>query len=112
MEISTETKNGALIAKVEGRIDGSNARDFESAVQTAVNDCDGAVVLDCENLSYISSAGLRVILLTAKTLEKRNVKLVLCALSEPIAEVFQISGFDQIIATHSSRGEALATVGS
>ena len=112
MEISTETRNGALIAKAEGRIDGANARDFESAVQSAVRDCEGPVIIDCENLSYISSAGLRAILLIAKTLGKRKVKFALCALSEPIAEIFQISGFDQIISTHSSRDEALAAVGS
>ena len=63
MEISTETRNGALIAKAEGRIDGANARDFESAVQSAVRDCEVPVIIDCENLSYISSAGLRAILL-------------------------------------------------
>jgi len=112
MEITTETRNGALIARAEGRIDGANARDFESAVQTAVRDCEGAVIIDCENLSYISSAGLRAILLIAKTLGKRQVKFALCSLSEPIAEIFQISGFDQIISTHSSRDEALAAVDS
>lgn len=110
MEISTETSNGALIARAEGRIDGANARDFESAVQTAVRDCEGAFIIDCENLSYISSAGLRAILLIAKTLGKRQVKFALCSLSDPIAEIFQISGFDQIISTHSSRDEALAAV--
>ncbi len=112
MEINTETRNGALIAKAEGRIDGENARDFESAVQTAVRDREGAVIIDCQNLSYISSAGLRAILLIAKTLGKRDVKFALCSLSEPIAEIFQISGFDQIISTHSSRDEALAAVDS
>ena len=110
MEISTETRNGALIAKAEGRIDGANARDFESAVQSVVHDYEGPVIIDCENLSYISSAGLRAILLIAKTLGKRKVKFALCSLSEPIAEIFQISGFDQIISTHSSRDEALAAV--
>ena len=112
MDISTENKNGALIANAEGRIDGANARDFESAVQTAVRDSEGPVIIDCENLTYISSAGLRAILLIAKTLGKRNVKFALCSLSAPIAEIFQISGFDQIISTHPSRDEALAAVGS
>ena len=112
MEISTETRNGTLIAKAEGRIDGSNARDFESAVQSAVRDCEGPVIIDCENLSYISSAGLRAILLIAKALGKRNVKFALCSLSAPIAEIFQISGFDQIISTHPSLDKALVAVGS
>ena len=111
MEIITESKNGALMARAEGRIDGANARDFESAVQAAISECQGPVIIDCENLSYISSAGLRAILLIAKTLGKRQVKFALCSLSAPIAEIFQISGFDQIISTHPSQDDALAAVG-
>ena len=111
MHINTENKDGALIAKAKGRIDGANARDFERAVQDAIRDCEGPVIIDCEHLSYISSAGLRAILLIAKTLGKRKVKFALCSLSEPIAEIFQISGFDQIISTHSSQDEALSAVG-
>ena len=68
MEISTENRDGALIARAVGRIDGANARDFEAAVQTAIHECEGPVIVDCEGLSYISSAGLRAILLIAKTL--------------------------------------------
>ena len=111
MEITTENKGGALIARAEGRIDGANARDFESAVQAAISEWEGSVIIDCGNLSYISSAGLRAILLIAKTLGKRKVKFALCSLSAPIAEIFQISGFDQIISTHPSQDEALAAVG-
>ncbi len=110
MEIKTESVSGALIARAEGRIDGANAREFESAVQAAISECEGPVIIDCENLSYISSAGLRALLLIAKTLGKRSVKFALCSLSAPIAKIFQISGFDQIISTHPSRAEALAAV--
>ena len=110
MEISTENRDGALIAMAVGRIDGANARDFEAAVQAAVRDRQEPVLIDCEELAYISSAGLRAILLIAKSLGKRNVKFALCSLSEPIAEVFQISGFDQIISTHPSQPEAITAV--
>ena len=68
MDISTENRNGALIARAVGRIDGANARDFEAAVQSAISASEGPVIIDCEDLSYISSAGLRAILLIAKTL--------------------------------------------
>ena len=112
MEITTESENGVLIARAEGRIDGANARDFESAVLAAVRECKGAFLIDCEELSYISSAGLRAMLLIAKALAKREVPFALCSLSDPVAEIFQISGFDQIISIHRSRDEALGAVGS
>ena len=112
MDIKTESSNGTLIAKAEGRIDGVNARDFEEAMKAAISSEYSTVIIDLEGLSYISSAGLRVILLIAKTLRKRNAELVLCSLSNPIREVFEISGFDKIIPVHASREQALASVGS
>ena len=112
MDIKTERNDGTLIAKAEGRIDGVNARDFEEAMKAAINSDDSTVVIDLEGLSYISSAGLRVILLIAKTLRKRNAELSLCSLSDPIREVFEISGFDKIIPVHASREQALAAIGS
>ena len=80
-------------------------------MKAAISSDDNTVVMDLEGLSYISSAGLRVILLIAKTLRKRNADLILCSLSDPIREVFEISGFDKIIPVHASREQALAAVG-
>lgn len=111
MAISTERDGGTLIAKTEGRVDGSNAREFQDALEEAIEPTDTAVVLDLENLSYISSAGLRVILLTAKTLRKQDAKLAVCSLSDSIKQVFEISGFDKIIPIHASQAEAVSAVG-
>ena len=111
MDIQTERTDGTLVAKAEGRIDGVNARDFEEALKAAISGDEKAVVMDLEGLSYISSAGLRVILLIAKTLRKREADFMLCSLSDPIREVFEISGFDKIIPVHASRADALATIG-
>lgn len=110
MGISTEREGVTLIAKTEGRVDGANAREFQDALEEAIDPADRAVILDLENLSYISSAGLRVILLTAKTLRKQNASLSVCSLSEPIRQVFEISGFDKIIPIHASQAEAVAAV--
>jgi anti-anti-sigma factor len=111
MQINVERKNETLITKVEGRIDGGNAREFENALSAAIRDDDRSLILDLEDLSYISSAGLRVILLIAKTLRKRDAEFLLCSLSDPIREVFKISGFDKIIPVHDTRAEALAAPG-
>ena len=99
-----------LIAKAGGRIDGVNARDFENALRESIGEGDGAVIVDLEDLSYISSAGLRAILLIAKTLSQRGAKFALCALSAPIREVFEISGFDKIVAIHGTRREAVESM--
>ena len=108
MEINTEQVDGTLIANVGGRIDGGNAQDFESAMQKVIEDADSALIIDLSDLSYISSAGLRVILLIAKTLTKRSAKFSICGLSGPINEIFVISGFNKIISIHDSREDAIA----
>ena len=110
MDVATERQDDVLSVLVSGRIDGSNAAAFEEAVRAAISDSDRAVVMDLEKLSYISSAGLRVLLMIAKNLSGRDAKLVLCAMSDQIREVIEISGFDKIIPVHPSKAEALASL--
>ena len=74
MEISTERKGDVLVAGAQDRIDGANAREFQEALQAVIDDSDRAVVLDLEQLTYISSAGLRVILLMGRMLQRQNGK--------------------------------------
>ena len=111
MNISTERQGGALVAMAEGRVDGANALDFHEALEDAISSDDTGMVLDLGGITYISSAGLRVVLLVAKTLQKQNAKMVVCSLSDSIREIFEISGFDKIIPVHGSRADAVAGVG-
>ncbi len=110
MEMNTEREGGTLIAKAKGRVDGANAREFQDALEAATDASDCAVILDLQQLSYISSAGLRVILLTAKALRRQGAKFAVCSLSDPIREVFAISGFDKIIPLYASLTEAIAAL--
>ena len=112
MEIPQERIGNTLILMLEGRVDGANARDFQVASETAINGSETALILDMEQLYYISSAGLRVILLMAKTLRTQNAEFAVCSLSESVREIFAISGFDKIVNIHDSKDEALAALGS
>lgn len=110
MEINLERENGTLIAAVEGRVDSANAREFEQALTGSIGD-EHNVIIDFGGLTYISSSGLRVLLMVAKTLRQRSAHLALCSLADAIREVFEISGFDKIIPIHDTRAEALAAPG-
>ena len=110
MGINAERTNGTVIAKADGRIDSSNSRAFHSDLEAVVAASDATLVLDFEDVSYISSAGMRVILLAAKNLQKSGMRLVLCSMNDSIREVFKISGFDKIIPIHNSQAEALSAV--
>ena len=107
MEIRTEQEGDVLVALTEDRVDGANAREFQAAIAGT----DSPVVLDMERLVYISSAGLRVILIIARSLQGENRKFAVCSLVGPVREVFEISGFDKIIQTHDTQKKAVAAVG-
>ena len=112
LTIEGEHIDGALVAKAAGRIDGGNAREFQSALETLLTDDITALLLNFEGLAYISSAGLRVILPVFRQMERMNAKFGVCSLSPSIGEVFQISGFDKIIPTHAAQTDALSSFGS
>ncbi len=111
LTIQAEQLKGMLVVKPEGRVDGSNSLEFQKTVGAQIGENLTGLVLDLVHLTYISSAGLRVILLTAQQLQKQSVKFGVCSLSEPISEVFQISGFDKIISIYSTRDGALSELG-
>ena len=110
VELQADQIEGALVISVAGRIDGLNAREFHKNVDKEIGGSDNPVVLDLEKLSYISSAGLRSILLIAKALKGRNTRFMLCSLPGPIKEIFEIAGFDKIIDVLKSRSDAIATI--
>ncbi|MCY4407930.1 MAG: STAS domain-containing protein [Rhodospirillaceae bacterium] len=110
MEIAAERQDRVLSVHVSGRIDAGNASEFEKTVRSAIEDGDRTVIVNFENLRFISSTGLRVVLMTAKSLRRRDAAFALCSLSGAVLEVFRTSGFDKIIAIHPTRADALASL--
>jgi anti-anti-sigma factor len=111
MQASFQKSGGTVIVTANGRVDGANAREFQDALGAAIDPEVSGMILNLSELSYISSAGLRAILLTANVLREREAKFAACALPDRIREVFQISGFDQIVPIHDTEAEAIAAFG-
>ncbi len=111
MNVEAQRQGDNLLLITEGRVDGTNATDFQDAVKAAIQTSDTAVILDFENLTYISSAGLRVVLLVAKDLQRQGARFAACSLSAPVKEVFVISGFDKIIPIHDTQMAAIDSFG-
>ena len=106
MKLDTQFHEDFIVSNLEGRLDGTNAREFEESLKARIGSDTRPVIIDMEKLTYISSAGLRAILLIAKSLTGRKSKLLLCSLPEHINEVFEISGFNKIIPIHKTRDGA------
>ena len=106
-DIKWERIQGILIAIILGRIDGSNADEFQKVLEAEINSADQALLLDFERVSYISSAGLRVGLIMAKQFKAPGKQFGICALSDSVREVVVASGFNEIISIYESRDEAI-----
>ena len=110
MEITTERENDTVVFKTQGRIDSANAMGFHDVLQGGIEATDRIVILDFGDISYISSAGLRVILMVAKELTRRGAYLAICSLSDFVREIFEVSGFDKIITVRPSKEEAITAI--
>lgn len=108
MTIATEPTASATIVPLQGQINSANAATIESEVLALVDGGTRNLVLDFAGLDYISSAGLRMVLVVAKRLKQEGGLLVLCGMQPHVREVFDISGFLAILNVEPTRSEALA----
>lgn len=107
MEIRQETIDGIAVLSPVGRVDSNSAREVEETL-LPLFDAGAPVVVDFAALNYISSAGLRVLLLAARRSKATGVPLALAGMSKPVEEVFKISGFAKLFHIHADRTAALA----
>ena len=95
MTINKTKKDDQLIIAVEGRIDTVTSPELEEAVKASVGDVE-KLVIDLKDVDYISSAGLRVLLGAHKTMSRKGgLKIVNAA--ESIMEIFEVTGFSDIL---------------
>ena len=110
MDISEETKGAVVVLGPKGRIDSNTAKAFEDKVLGVFDGGAKSIVLDLGGLGYISSAGLRVLLMAAKRAKALDAKLALCAMQKSIKDVFDMSGFSPLFSIHKALDEAVASV--
>ncbi len=106
MDVKVEKEGQTVILTLHGRVDSAVAKGFEDAVLGGFED-GNKVIIDFSTLDYISSAGLRVILMAAKRLKASSGALHLCGMKPHIKEVFDISGFSSMLSIKENRAEAL-----
>jgi len=110
MEIIQEKKDNIKIFTVKGRLDSNTSSEFENQIYSAIENGLNRMVFNLEELDYISSAGLRVILKTTKELKQSDGKMVLCSLQDYVTEVFEIAGFDRYLNIEKTMENALRSM--
>ena len=96
MELTKEYMEKKLTIKVKDEINTANAPDFENEIINEVGNFD-SLILDCENLEYISSAGLRVLILVQKKLQSQQIPFTIINVNDTIKGILSMSGFDKIL---------------
>ena len=107
MEIDEDKKDGVVILSLKGRLDALTAMNLEEKFFNLVGLQEKLFAINCGDLEYISSGGLRVLLKAAKALKNDHGRIVLYALKEPIKEIFEIAGFLPLFPIYSNDTEAL-----
>ena len=95
LNISKEIENGKCTLTLEGRLDTVTAPDLEKEMPAVVEEAN-ELIMDFEKLEYISSAGLRVLLMAHKTMAKKG-GLKVVRVNETIMEIFEVTGFADIL---------------
>lgn len=112
MEITQDKVDGQTVVSLSGRIDSTAAVEFEEQLISIIDQGSNVMVVDFLNVQFISSAGLRVLLLAAKKVKPYGGKLHLCNMSKDVREVFDISGFSSIFDIHGNVSEAVKAIGA
>ena len=95
MEIRKTTENNIVTVRITGRVDTTTAPALEQELKACSAECS-ELVLDFAEVEYISSAGLRVLLSTHKTMSKKG-SMALRNVSDDIMEIFDVTGFSDIL---------------
>lgn len=111
MNIQTRDEGKTTVVSITGKIDAMTAPAFETALIDLIGQGHLSLALDLGGVEYISSAGLRVILASAKSLKDKDGLLLLANPRGPVKEVFDISGFGSVFNIHDSVEAALEAAG-
>jgi anti-anti-sigma factor len=109
MLINKTEEGNIMIFSMTGRLDTMHFPVVDQELSTMIGSGRKEVVIDCTNMDYISSSGLRVLLKALKQMEASKGRLTLSGLQPQIAQVFKISGFDHLFEIYPGVGEALAS---
>jgi stage II sporulation protein AA (anti-sigma F factor antagonist) len=110
VEVEVTKRGDVVVLGPKGSVNTESAPKFEQMLVAQLNAGEKLLVVDFSGVDYISSAGLRVLLMTAKRLKVRGGAIALCAMSPTVARVFALCGFERDFTIVESREKALARV--
>ena len=93
MEVNMTAKGDSKVVKLVGRLDTVASPEVTKALEPIIEDATGTIILDCSEMTYISSSGLRIFLTLRKAAAAAGGKVIVQHISPDIRQVFMITGF-------------------
>lgn len=103
-----QIEDDRIVVRVVGKLDVVASRAFEARLLTHLDGPQPLVVIDFSDCDYVSSAGLRSLLIGAKKGKASNTQLVLAGMNDVVREVFRVTGFDKMLKIEPDLDSALA----
>jgi anti-anti-sigma factor len=110
LEVNDEVLDDVLVIKLSGRLDGITSKLFSEKTNADEYASLSHVVLECKDLNYISSEGLRVMLMVAKKAKAQGGALTLASVNPSVNEVMEISGFGALLGVHANIADAIKAI--
>lgn len=113
MEIANRVHGDTIVVAATGRVDHATAAEFERAVVPLLDASAGTragLVFDLTDVTYISSVGLRVLMIASKALRARGARIAVGAMQPMVAEIFEICRFRAVVEVFPTVEEALAAL--
>jgi len=110
MDLQTKVEGNAIVVSISGRLDAVTAPEYEKRIRELIDSGNSYFVVDFEQLDYISSAGLRGLLLMAKLLSAKGGRACLANVNGNVRSVFDMCGFNTVFKMENSVAEALAVL--
>ena len=106
LKIKIEEENGITLMRVEGRLDAASSPTLENKINELIAGGKKQILMDFENVDYLSSAGIRLLLSTTKKLKAIEGKLSFCSINEEVMEIIKMAGFDTILTIYPTEKKA------
>ncbi len=110
MEIIQTETNGIVVVALQGRLDTNTSVTLEEELLKLAGERSHRIVVDLSKLDFISSSGLRVLLTAGKKSKRVNGRMVLCALTDHVKQVFDVAGFTMLFSMYPSQEEAVKSL--
>jgi anti-sigma B factor antagonist len=104
--INVEKEKELTVIKPSGRLDVSGSDIFEKTSDKLINEGARLFLIDCSQVEFLSSSGLRVLLILHNKLENTGGKMLICCPNERVMDVFNLSRFDKVIRIVPTKEEA------